>query len=93
MSSTTIPLAVPQELERQIRAAAKKTNLSIADVMRQSIMLGLPELEERLSPLAGLKPLTRQEIHRAYEVPNPEFDALEHHCASLPQRPPSFDET
>jgi hypothetical protein len=87
MSSTTIPLAVPKDLEHQIRAAAKKTRLSIADVMRQSIAIGLPTLEERLSPLSGLKPLTKEELRQCYEEPNPEFDALEHHMASLPPLP------
>jgi hypothetical protein len=38
-----------------------------------------------------LRPFTPEECRLAYEVPNPEFDALEHHCASLPKRPPEPD--
>jgi hypothetical protein len=35
-----------------------------------------------------LKPFTAAECRLAYRTPNPEFDALEHHCASLPKRQP-----
>ncbi len=90
MSSSTIPLAVPVDLLGKVRSAAKRTGLSQADVMRQSIKLGLPKL---LESLAGkeLKPLTREESRRCYEKPNPDFDALESHCASLPQPLPEDD--
>jgi hypothetical protein len=33
-----------------------------------------------------MKPFTEEECRLAYRTPNPEFDALEHHCASLPKR-------
>ena len=32
------------------------------------------------------KPFTDEESRRAYRTPNPEFDAVEHNCASLPKR-------
>jgi len=35
-----------------------------------------------------LQPFTGEECRLAYQTPNPEFDDLEHHCASLPKRPP-----
>jgi hypothetical protein len=58
--------------------------------MRQAIKVGLPQVRQALSAkpsvLAGLKPLTRVEARAAFG-PNEEFDALEHHCASLPARP------
>lgn len=92
MSSTTIPLAVPRDLERQLRTVAKKTRLSIADVMRQSMIAGLPIIEVRLTP-EKLEPATDEEMRACYSKPNPDFDALEHHMASLPAPPPpSFDE-
>jgi hypothetical protein len=68
-----------------MRQAAKQTDLSIADSMRQSMRLGLPKLLEQLSG-NQLKPFTEGECHQSYRAPNPEFDALEHHCASLPKR-------
>jgi hypothetical protein len=40
---------------------------------------------------AELRPFTPEECRLAYEVPNPEFDELEHHCASLPKRLPEPD--
>lgn len=98
MKSETVPLAVPlampPDLLRQIRHVAKNTGLSMADAMRQSMRLGLPKLAETLSMeqvLRNLKPMTKQEIRQCYQEPNPEFDALEHYCASLPQPLPEED--
>lgn len=42
-------LPVSGELQRQIRLASKETRLSQADVMRQSISIGLPRLRDALS--------------------------------------------
>jgi hypothetical protein len=39
---STIPLAIASDLHREIKRGAKETGLSQADVMRQSIRLGLP---------------------------------------------------
>jgi hypothetical protein len=65
----------------------------MADIMRQSMKLGLPELREQLSPdpLENLKPLSKAKSRRCYRQPNPEFDALEHHLASLPSPPPEAE--
>jgi hypothetical protein len=78
---------MPADLLSEMRKAAKRTNLSTADAMRQSMRLGLPKLLEQLSG-NHLKPLTAEECRLAYRRPNAEFDALEHHCALLPKRPP-----
>jgi hypothetical protein len=88
MKSETYPLAMPAGLLGEMRKAARQTNLSIADAMRQSMKLGLPKLLEQLSG-NPLKPFTAEECRLAYRTPNAEFDALEHHCASLPKRPPA----
>ena len=87
MKTDTYPLAVPSELMSELRECARETGLSVADTMRQSMKLGLPRLKEKLSS-NGLKPFTKEESKQAYQTPNPEFDALEHHCASLPKRRP-----
>lgn len=92
MKSETIPLLVPAELVEKLRATGKRTSLSMADVMRQSMKLGLPRLEESLSPLAGLEPFTAEQMRECYSKPNPDFDALEHHCAALQVRTEPFDE-
>lgn len=47
--NSVIPLAVPKELHRDIKRGAKETRLSQADVMRQSIAIGLPRLRDALS--------------------------------------------
>jgi hypothetical protein len=86
MKTNTYPLAVPSDLLDDLRRAAQQTGLSMADTMRQSMKLGLPNLVERLSPdpLKSLKPLTPAESRRCFATPDPEFDALAAHCASLP---------
>jgi len=79
MKTDTYPLAVPPELLGEVRQA--------------SVDLGLPRLREQLStaPLKDLKPLSRAESRRCYQQPNPEFDELEHHLASLPSPPPEAE--
>ena len=46
MKSETYPLAVPSDLLKEVRKAVRKTGLSMADAMRQSMKLGLPKLIE-----------------------------------------------
>lgn len=58
----------------------------MADIMRQSMKLGLPKLREQLflNWFKSLVPLSREEGRICYEESNSEFDALEHHLAGLP---------
>ena len=87
MKSETYSLALPSDLLKEVRKAAKKTGLSMADAMLQSMKLGLPKLVEELSMeqvLKNLKPMTPAECRECWEEPNEEFDALEHHCATHP---------
>jgi hypothetical protein len=61
----------------------------MADIMRQSMILGLPKLRKQPAPgpLVNLKPLSKAEARRCHRLPNREFDALEHHLARLPCPP------
>jgi hypothetical protein len=54
--------------------------------IRQPTKLGMPDLVERISPdpLKNLRPFTPMESPRCFATPDPEFDALAAHCASLP---------
>jgi len=81
MSMENYPLAMPPELLDHVARTATDSSLSMADVMRQSIRLGLPKLREQLSG-NPLKPFTEEEGQRAFG-PKPEFDELEQHCARL----------
>jgi hypothetical protein len=83
MPMHTYPLALPDELLESLRQCAGETGLSMADTMRQSIKLGMPRLKEQLSAHA-VKPLTAEECRECWGEPDPEFDALAAHCASLP---------
>jgi hypothetical protein len=93
MKADTYPLAVPPELLGELRRASRDLGLSMADIMRQSMKLGLPKLREQLSPepLKNLKPLSKAESRRCYQRPNREFDAMEHHLAGLPSPPPDAE--
>ncbi|MCU0783211.1 MAG: hypothetical protein MUF81_04015 [Verrucomicrobia bacterium] len=46
-----VPVTLSHELHRDIRKASKETNLSRADVMRQSIRIGLPKLRAAFQKL------------------------------------------
>jgi hypothetical protein len=55
----------------------------------KSPLISRKNVFRRLQRASGnqLKPFTEEERRLAYRTPNHEFDALEHHCASLPKRP------
>jgi hypothetical protein len=54
--------------------------------IRQPTKLGLPGLFAQSSPnlFKNLRPFTPVESRRCFAAPDPEFDALASHCASLP---------
>ena len=94
MKTETYSLAVPSDLLKEVRKAAKKTGLSMADAMRQSMKLGLPKLIEDLSMTQvpkNLRPMKPEECRQCWGSPDPEFDELAAHCASLPKAPPEDD--
>lgn len=72
MKSETIPLAMPKDLLGELRRAAKQTNLSMADTMRQSMRLGLDKLVERLGKrqrITNIDPLPDGVFERIYSRP------------------------
>jgi len=62
------------ELTSQVRQAAQSLRLSMADVMRQSIQIGLPKLTEALAQKEGritnVPPMTKAELKACYETPD-----------------------
>ncbi len=93
MKTGTYPLAVPPDLIGEVRQASRDLGMSMADIMRQSMKLGLPKLREQLScdRPKDSKPLSKAESRRCYQQPNREFDALEHHLAGLPSPSPDAE--
>ncbi len=70
MKSETIPLAMPTELAAEMKKAAKETGLSMADVMRQSMKIGVRQLVRRLgkrAPLINVEPLPDAVLERLYK--------------------------
>jgi hypothetical protein len=59
---TTIPVPGSPELSRELSATAAETDLSQADVIRQSLKLGLPALRFRL----GQRPRRRWPLSRHF---------------------------
>jgi hypothetical protein len=74
MNDTVVPLAIPGALHGDIREAAAQTSLSQAEVMRQSIRIGLPHLRSalaaaRIVPATTLLPALRPTGRRARRNP------------------------
>jgi hypothetical protein len=46
---TTYPLGLPDELMEEVKRTAEDTHLSMADALRQTIKLGLPQVREGAS--------------------------------------------
>src|SRR5438093_10161368 len=72
MKSETVPLAVPKALLNKIRHVAKKTVLSMADTMRQSMKFGLDPLVRNLAPeprITNVDPLPDDVLDRYYSRP------------------------
>ena len=97
MAMSTIPLAMPADLLNEVKRTAEETSLSSADIMRQAIKAGLPQVKAALAPksvLDGLNPFTKAESEQCWGKSEPddphrkEFDALSAHCARLPVPPP-----
>jgi Ribbon-helix-helix protein, copG family len=69
MAMDTIPLAMPPDLLKEVKRTARQTQLSSADIMRQAIKAGLPQVREALrakTPQSQLKPFTKKECEQAW---------------------------
>lgn len=88
MKSETIPLLVPGELVEKLRSTAKRTQLSMADVMRQSMKIGLPRLEESLSPLGrvtNVDPLPEAAARKLYSEREDDMESIRQFIAAQPR--------
>jgi len=95
MKNATYPLAMTRELLADVRETSEQTGLSMADAMRQSMRLGLPQLRKRLarqrSSALNLKPFTKTEARQAFGADR-EWDSLEKAMVRRPVSPPESDE-
>jgi hypothetical protein len=68
MSSISYPVALPEDLYEEMRTASKRTGLSMADVLRQSMKLGMPVLLEHFGaePLINVEPLPDKVLDKLY---------------------------
>jgi len=71
MMTQTIPLGMPEDLLQEVRDTASATHLAQADVMRQSMRLGLPLLRRAIpgKKEAGLHGRTLADVVRAPQKP------------------------
>jgi hypothetical protein len=77
MASKTIPLAVPEKLGKELKRAAAETGLSMADVMRQSMRLGLPLLSRALSREEDFVEAAADTWEKLGPAPTVNYDALD----------------
>ena len=84
MKSMTYPLALPKDYCAELRAAAGKTGLSMADIIRQSSKLGLPLLLEQLGParLTNVPPLPVKLARALYAEPEEDAEGIERFVAA-----------
>ena len=90
MATTQYPLQVPDELLSEVRTAASEAGVSMADIMRQSMKIGLPKLREQFRSDRALKPFSKAEAKEAFG-PNADFDRLESAMARRPVTKPEED--
>ena len=76
MTSSSIPLSMPDDLLKEVESAASATGLSKQDIMRQSMKLGLPRLRKNLRSERRLRPFSQAESRAAFG-PDPEWERLE----------------
>ena len=84
MKHMTYPLALPKEYCAELRDAASKTGLSMADIIRQSSKLGLPLLLEQLGParLTNVPPWPAKIARALYSKPDDNPEGIERFMAA-----------
>ena len=72
----------------EVERTAKTVQLSKADVMRQSMKLGLPRLREQLSAKSGrvtnVEPLPKAILNRLYKERDDDTEAIKQFIAAQP---------
>ncbi len=89
MATTPLPLAMPDELLQEVRRVAAETGLSNADVIRQSVKLGLPKLREQLRTEHGrvtnVDPLPVKVANRLYTEREDDEASIRRFIAAQPK--------
>ena len=78
--SAPIPVSMPDELLGLIRAAAKESDLSQQDVIRQSVKLGLPKFrQQHANPkrrITNVDPLPDNVARKLYAQPDDDQEGI-----------------
>jgi hypothetical protein len=84
MKYMTYPLALPKDYCAELRDAASKTGLSMADIIRQSSKLGLPLLLEQLGSarVTNVPPLPPRLARALYSEPDDDAEGIERFMAA-----------
>jgi hypothetical protein len=86
MKSEIYPLAMPRSLLKEVRSAAKTTGLSMADVMRQSMKVGLPKVREQLSGrVTNVDPLPDRELNQLYTDREEDIESIRRFVVAQPK--------
>ncbi len=83
----TYPLPVPDDLLKEIQAVAKCTGLSMADIMRQCLKVGLPSVKERLAVgrVTNVDPLPSKVLRKLYDEREEDMDSIRSFIAAQPK--------
>jgi hypothetical protein len=77
MSQITYPLGLPKELLQEVKAAAKETGLSTADVMRQAIKFGVPKVRQAMSVEEDMSEALADTWEKLGSAPRVNYGAIE----------------
>jgi len=89
MRMKTVPLPLPEPQAKAVKEASRRTGLSQADVMRQSIQIGLPQFLARLCPEPDYlhpPPLPPGAMAKLYALREKEEPGLEERAARAHRR-------
>ena len=87
MKTEVYPLALPVELYEQIRTTAKKSGLSIADVMRLSLKAGHPHVSRELGSerVTNVDPLPDAVANKLYRERKDDESSIRRFIAAQPK--------
>jgi hypothetical protein len=90
MKNEKLPLSMPEELVGEVRRAAKKTGLSMAEIVRQSMTLGLARLLQepprKEGRLTNVEPLPDEVLEKLYREREDDEESIRRFIAAQPMR-------
>jgi len=87
MKSIVYPVTLPEDLYGEIQEAGRQTRLSAADVLRQSLILGLPKLREKFGAqrVTNVEPLSERAARELYSHREDDSESIRRFIQAQPK--------